>query len=520
VSNVNDSPWDAPKEDTPSRAATRRLFLTHMVALSGAGPLVACGGDDASDANGLLEANSRPNTPPAPAPTTTATTLPSGTPVSPAPAAQPAPRPAPSATPAPASGTSPPPVPGPAPAPVPSPTPAPAPTPTPSPVPAPVPAPAPVPPGQLPPPGTFVDVSLNTLKSAAPAGWPGSDSGGPFANWSGGMFAPDFGAAGGYVVYGSGHLAQGSPLWAGVNVFDFASRQWVMRSIPTQAILEPAGSPTAGYNEYFESVSSATSGHPYPPHTYGGLIYQPESLGGGTSGSLIRNAFAGSPNAKAKAVHRFDLSSSYGAPTRVIDTLQVNSSYTMTALDIARGGYWGLQNNGNGPLVFVKFADWSQTTVAGHAGYNAYGDQFLVYVPERDCLIGMGRDGSGGVNFSVRVSVIVNGVPQPWVSVTPAGAPPADRRCGGVWSSRLKRVVCYEAAGSYQVHKLELPTGSLTGGGWAWSTQTFGGANGATPSKNQVANNGAWGRFAEVPSLGVFVWCDGINAPVQFWNVT
>ena len=370
----------------------------------------------------------------------------------------------------------------------------------------------------MPGPGTFSNVSLNTLKSAAPAGWPTSDAGGPFANWASGVFAADVGAGGGYVVYGSGHLGVNTPIWAGISVFDLTTRLWSMRAAPSQPLLEP-GTGTTGYNQYFESTVAATAGHPYAPHTYGGLVYQSAALGGGSQGALVRNCFAGSPNANSRAVHRFDISSTNAPPQRVLGTLNINSSYPMAALDAGRGGYWALQNNGNGPLVFVRFSDWSQTSYPA-SQYNAYGDQFMVYVPSRDCLVAMGRDGPGGINLSVRVCPIVSGVPQTWTSVTPAGTAPADRRCGGVWSARLGKIVCYEAAGSYQVHKLSLPAGSLTGTGWAWTSQTLTGNVGASPSRNAVADNGAWGRFAEIPSLGLFVWCDGIEAPVQFWNVT
>lgn len=366
-------------------------------------------------------------------------------------------------------------------------------------------------PAWVPEAGTFVNIGSSTLLSAAPTGWPNSDIGGPFANWSGGVFASDMGELGSYVIHGSGHLSAGQPLWAGVWCFDLASLTWVGRNVPSVPMLEGDA-----VNAYFESTEAATLGHTYPPHTYDGVIYQSSSNGGGASGSMLRNFIGGS--VATKMVHKFDLSSLTAPPTRVIDDVGGAAwNYPMAALDNARNGYWVTCAIGTAPLQFVSFTDWAVTSYAG-VGYNTYGDNSLVYIPSRDCLVGFGRAAGDLSIINVYVCPIVAGVPQGFTLVTQVGTAPNDGRCGGNWSDSLGGIVCYVGNGSYQVHLLTPPSGALTGS-WTWTHQTLTGVSGATPSSNGM-NNGSWGRFIEAPALGCFIWCDSVSQQTQAWRLS
>lgn len=374
-------------------------------------------------------------------------------------------------------------------------------------------------PAWLPAVGSFADIGTSTLNAVKPSGWPTSESSGPFLNWSGGAWAPDFGAQGGYVVHGSGHLTPGTATWGGVWVWDVASQTWVGRNVPVEPLLEPS-SGYAGYNVFFESEDVDTIGHTYAPHTYDGLVYRSAANGGGADGALVRNFFAGSPNPNANAVHEFSLSSATAPPTRRSAGITMDGSsgsYPASALDEARGGYWLMAYNGAGPLKFVPFSDYAPTSYSG-VEFGAYGDQALIYVPTRDCLVALGRDGSGGVDLSVRVCPIVSGTPQGWTTVTQSGTAPTDYRCGGVWSTLLGKIVSYAGGGTYTVNTLTVPA-DLTGGTWAWAAQTLTGASGATPSAS-ASNNGSFSRFVEAAELGCFLWCASINDQVQAWRLT
>lgn len=369
-------------------------------------------------------------------------------------------------------------------------------------------------PSWVPNPGTFANISLNTLASIAPPGGPTSESAGPFANWAGGVFASSFGARGALVVHGSGHLGLNAALWAGVWCFDLESRLWVGRSVPATPLLEN----NANFNSFGESTISTSLGHTYAPHTYDGLVYQSPAMGGtAPSGSLLRVSSAGS--AFGTPVHRFNLNSATSAPTRVVDAVGGNS-YPAAALDEGRGGFWYLSANGNGPIKFVNMSTWAVTTHS--AQYNEYGNHSLIYLPAPyDCLLGMGSSGAGGVNLGMYVSRIVGNVPQPFVQVSFIGTRPTDTRAGGVWSTLLNCIVTYQAAGSTSVHKLTPPgTGStLTSGTWAWTSETLTGVSGATPTQNAF-NNGAWSRFVEAPDLKCFIWADNVSGAVQAWRLT
>lgn len=367
-------------------------------------------------------------------------------------------------------------------------------------------------PDWVPPEGYLANVSLNTMADVRPSGWPSSDIAGPFANWSGGAYAPDFSELGAMVYHGSGHLAnQTNPIWAGVWCFDLSTRMWVGRCVPPAPITDEAEK----YNEYGESIEEATLGHTYTPHTYDGCIYQPSSLGGGPKGSFIRVSHAGSTF--KQAIHRFDLSKESDPPTRVVDDLNMVSNYPACDEDYARGGFWALSGTGRGPLKFISFADWSVTAFNG-IEYNQYGDHSLIYVPTRDCLVGMGRSGTGGVNLSIFVSKIIDNIPQQWVQVSYTGTPPARHSVGGRWSTLLNCIVSYEADGSYTVHKLHLPD-DLINDEWEWTSETLTGLDGAEPSKNSASGR-SFSRFLEVPKIKSFLWCDSVNGPVQAFRLT
>ena len=377
------------------------------------------------------------------------------------------------------------------------------------------------PPSWRPDAGTFANISLNTLDSVKPSGWPSNDIGGPFANWSGGVYAEQFSALGALAIHGSGHLSNGMPLWAGNWLFDLSTQLWVGRNVPAAPLLEGGAT-----NAYGESTVTETLGHTYPPHTYDGLVYQPPASGGGSSGAMVRVFYAGSGG--NNTIHKFDMSSVSNPPSRVIDNLTMNgasSSYPATAIDTDRGGFWLLTANGVGPLKFVHFSDWSVSTYSG-IEYGTYGDNSLIYIPAPfDCLVGMGRANAENTQFDVYVCPIVAGVPQGFTKATTTGTPPSDGRSGGVWSKILSCVVAYEAGGSYNVHRLTPPTGSLTAGTWAWTHESLTGVSGATPSQainpnNALPfNNGGWSRFIEVPKARCFVWCEGLTQPVQAWRL-
>jgi hypothetical protein len=386
---------------------------------------------------------------------------------------------------------------------------------------------APPPVSWVPAQGTFANVSLNTVNDASPANAPKSNTAGPFANWSGGIFASGFGLYGALVVHGSGHLADGASLMGGVWVYDIETRLWVGRNVPSSPLIQRYPD-SVGFNSYGESTTPDSLGHTYPPHTYQGLVYQSPAHGGGVYGSLIRNLYAGS--VFVNCVHRFDLSSATAAPSRVIDNAGMSDSYPATNLDVARGGYWMTDYGLRTPLKFVRFSDWNITTHAAVVE-NITGYANLIYMPPPyDALLMVGNTGtyfSPATGF--KVSRIVSGTPQPWQNIIPVGtAWPSDHRCGGTWSTLLNCVAMYEGGGKTYVHKLTPPSAANVQAGtgaWTLSRETLTGVAGATPaqwldSNGVPAESGVLSRFIEVPSLKCFIFANSVSGPVQAWRLT
>lgn len=378
-------------------------------------------------------------------------------------------------------------------------------------------------PSWVPSPGTFSNISQNRLADVAPAGYVLTDAAGPFANWSGGRYNPDYSALGGYVVAGSGHLPTGEVCWSCVNVFNFATLQWEVKDVPATAWAE--GQEDAVYGQFPDGTF-------YMPHTYGGLEIQSASNGGGSQGSLIQFFSAGSGFTYPTRVNRYDLSQSvatYGSSvTRVIDSIPtggISASYPMTAFDSSRNGWWVLAYNGNGPMFFVDAQNYAMTAYS-NAGYNDYGNQCILYLPPPyDFLLGFGNSGPNGVNMSFW-GCLASTPDVPWTNLTanvqlqPGTTLPLEYSCGGCWSTILNAVVMYEAQGSNRVHSLIPPApANLLTGTWTLASETLAGVGGATPCVNTVANNGAYGRFVEVPAARVFAWCDSISGPVQAWRL-
>jgi len=373
-------------------------------------------------------------------------------------------------------------------------------------------------PSWVPAAGTFVNLGASTLMSIRPTGWPTSEGAGPFANWCGGAFNPDFGTRGGYVIHGSGHLTLGTPVWAGVWVFDLETLQWVGRNVPAQPLIEAP--PGATYNSFYESTVPATLGHPYAPHTYDGLAIRPASAGGGAQGSLLRFGMAGAGIANPRVVHQFDLSSATAPPTRIVDNLAgISTSYPMTAVDPSRNGVWALSYNGNGTLSRVSFANLVVTTFV-NASFNEYGDYTLTYLPAPyDALVATGRSGSGGVNWGYYVLSCAN-PSAGWTNFTArvGGTPHTNTGAGTCWSTLLNTLVSYGGKGSTVVHKLNPPApGSLTTGNWTWTSETLTAVAGAVPANCNF--NTHYGRFLEAPSLRCFIWADSVNQPTQAWRL-
>lgn len=371
------------------------------------------------------------------------------------------------------------------------------------------------PPSWVPPPGSFANISLNTLADVDPcparncvySGVSGQES--VFIVWNGAAFAPDYSPYGALVCHGGGHNAySGNEVY----VFDLTTRRWSRVGAPSP---------------YAESQANADGeypdGQPTPPHTYSGVAYLPPSLGGGPKGSLLRFGFAGAP--ATQWVHRMPLDTSPTTPrgwTRFANlSSQLNGSYWSVAFDPTRARFWVISNLNSWPRGFGYVTASGQVVALPYQGDNVEGYHALGYCPVFDMLVHVGtRYGTphlGGrlCNSNRDFAVLRTSGPFP---------PPGTS--GLEWSTAGGYFVAYPGNGSTTVYKLIPPSGDPLSGTWTWTTQTLTGLQGAVPAKATGYRPGEWNghysRFREVPALSrpgnpVFVYADGRTQPVQLW---
>ena len=388
-------------------------------------------------------------------------------------------------------------------------------------------------PSFVPNPGFFADLpaaSNTTMNSARPTGWPTGEQAGPLLNWSTGKYLPDVGEYGAYALYGSGHLNAGDALYAGVFIrpLDGISG-W---QVPTShAPMIDGGT----FGNYFASTQAGSIGWPYPGHQYTGLVVQSEANGGtpgwGNLYTVMLGGWGGSGG--ARAVYKFDFSTPTVPPVRVIDEMGIlgsGNSYPACIEDHERGGWWTLNYNGNGPLIWTDFATHTQTTYPG-SQFNDEKDYQLGWAPELKCLIAAGGTNTG---YHIRVNIVTNGVPSTWVDVPLNGTTPPNALAGIEWCPLLGKFAAYEhtvkattAVGpeAYYIHWLTPPS-NLTTGTWTWSQETLAPQGGATIYHVFNPNSGfvyiyatrPYSKFRWVPKLKCFVFCEGLSGPTKLWR--
>lgn len=393
-------------------------------------------------------------------------------------------------------------------------------------------------PSFVPPPGFFADLPASsnaTMNSVRPTGWPTSEEKGPFRNWSTAKYLPDVGEYGALVIYGSGHLSPGETLYAGMFVRPLdGTSGWEVRT--SHAAMLEYGVPGATFGSYFDSTQTGSVGWPYPGHQYTGVIVQPEACGGTPGwGSVYSVMLGGWGLGGAKAAYKFDLSTPSVPPVRVIDAMDIagsGNSYPACIEDFQRGGWWTLNYNGNGPLVFTDFATHTQTDYSG-ATFNDDKDYQLALAPELGCLIAAGGS-AAGTGYHIRVSVMTAGVPAAFVDVALSGTTPPNALAGIEWCPLLGKFASYEGTvnatttvppEAYIIHWLTPPS-DLTGGTWVWSQETLAPQGGATiyhvynPDSGFVLIYGTrpYSKFRWVPKLKSFVFGEGLDGPVKLWR--
>jgi hypothetical protein len=358
------------------------------------------------------------------------------------------------------------------------------------------------------PAGQFSNVSTNVLTDVNPCpanncAYSGS-TGGPaeiFRVWCGGVWAPEYGANGAFLMFGGGHMS-----YDGNSVFAFrgATLDWVNH-----------GTPAAYADGDIQADGEYPDGTPPPPHTYALTGYLPPAWGGGTLGDLLVSGLPGA--AVEQRVHAMDLST--GVWRRFTSSaLTLGNTYGSMVRDDAREGWWIV------PAVAAQIYFLSKLGVitAKHTNTNrnSNAESVTCLIPGEDILVCFDFASGNVPKFQYLDLAVLEATPASsgWQTITTSGTPPSSYKSGFEYIPALDKIVSYIGTGQDYVYTLSVP--ATLSNTWSWATQTLTPVGGISPSYVSGNLNGHWRRFVDAPQLGYQLWVESGTGPVQAWTVT
>ena len=351
------------------------------------------------------------------------------------------------------------------------------------------------------PPGTWAEVSLNTLADVNPARDPEVNPNLPYSPpwldnqpavleaWNGGAFAAGYGVSGALIVFGGGHAAYyGNEVYA----FDLDSRRW-------QRLTNPYPNPKFPVDE-----GIWPDGTPSVPHTYDQIDYHEAT----NSLVVMRTEYdnVGWTSSPVVAMFSFDnLRPPTSNPNRDLNKLNWRRSslnagnYTnvggWSVYDSSRDVFWA--NGGAGTNSFVKFDPKSAQSDGRFGSFENFAPRSGVthavaaYDPTNDTIvfttfrlapevwaIDLARPGAGS---SANVKLSQRGTP-----------PPLEESHGWEWSPARRAFLYYRRGAG--VFEFKQHGTSWQTDAWQWSELTSP-QNVIVPVEQRV--NGTHGVFSK-----------------------
>ncbi len=410
--------------------------------------------------------------------------------------------------------------------------------------------------------GARANVNLNSAADvdycagipAAQRWWNGYGGGPSFASmvgsYSGGLFAPEYGNAGGLIVHGGGH---GGNIGAFAYVFDLETLTWRQVGAPRNL---PPNSQWCGYpdaravtrNESMELRDPQWMDYDYngsfikfSDHEYLQNSYISPSEGGGPKGSLLlpQSTFSqdpGAPDPRTGKSYRWAphlMSLDDGTMTRATAAplgSWVGYSGTCAFKDTTRGRVWYVRQSnvvlqyhtlGAVPLTLQTYTlkkangqtsdSWIQVTNAVY-----------VYVPEADAVV---RFAAANANEAPPATANalqgfrvwkMNSAGMP-IDLQRTGLPTKAMPNGGLligvaWCPMLSKFYLYEGFGATFMHTLTPSSLDFATCTWQWDTEEFTGPPPVFKLPPLLSDNqrrAAQGKLSWVPALGCLAWHDG-----------
>lgn len=415
-----------------------------------------------------------------------------------------------------------------------------------------------------------VDYDLTSGVALGDRWWNGYNDGNSFSSmvwsYSGTIWAPDYGTAGGLVVHGGGHGGNIGPFGY---VFDIGTRQWVCVGAPGNV---PSTSVWCGYEDARDGIqdTSATGNmdlrdltwldYNYSgsylvisDHEYLQNAYVSPAEGGGTYGSLYlpqatysqsngvsdpRTGGTGLPYVWAP--HLMDLQT--GVMTRATSaTLGTWGSYSasMSVRDTTRNRLWVFRQSTaschyhdltSGP-PYTTTSHTIQKASGGNAGWCFVANCTPVYVPEADAIVIFAPDNQNeappaivDADMHIVVYTMDTGFPvdQETFDVLPVQSLPyGGLYVGATWVPAsvvggVGKFYLYEGFGDTFAYTLTPSTLNFATCTWTWGAESFANAHtGADPVAKATYDAGnaqaqaVLNKWQFVTDLGVIAWHDG-----------
>ncbi len=352
-------------------------------------------------------------------------------------------------------------------------------------------------PSWVPAPGTFRDVSTNmpTNVNPCPADncvYSGSShQNAAFDTWTSGVFAPELGALGSYVTWGGGHLGgSGNEVYR----FDLATQLWSRMGNPSPY------SPT----QSLTSAGAFPDGTPAPPHTYHTLGIRSSANGGGAYGSLIsatQPAVDSIGNARTGAWWQFNFATETWSQFINSSGIPAGSITTKTMVQEPGSHFWWF---GGGDVSNIHRVTQAGAITSYGLGINTGNDFCGGVIPGTRFLVLRGT-------FSSEQTWIYN-LAQVEAGQTGANArkqisPSGTQGAGSsslAWNPDVQGFASIVDTSPTQVRWLK-PSNPADpwNSSWAWTTETFSAAGGASARSVSTENHG---RFVYAPTIKSHIW--------------
>lgn len=406
-----------------------------------------------------------------------------------------------------------------------------------------------IPPAFAPSPGQLKSIHLNSLSAINPCPsnscWFSGNNriNGPWTNWCGAEFAPDFSTYGAMLYWGGGHMGSNDTAFS---VFDLTTQKWLrLGSVPAADATTGITNDTSFYDkidqtwcDYVDPEHSDKGPIPPASHTYSIPAYVSSKLGGGAKGSWVLPFQVWGPYTRSTdgqvlgggfKPHAFDLASEVWtrftpSPYEAVD--KANTPSGASFVDTKRGVLWSLPFSNGRDNIKIDLNTGVRTIVSTNSDY-VYGPGYnsvIRYVESADLAVAMWSDAGTnhlvGVNlYSTSSGSLVN---LGQIKLSNA-APAAGDGFGFDWCPDTGKFYILSQSRSNVLNVLTPPPmGQWTTGNWVWSTETM---SGETPVTIESVSPGGQGslvlsHWTYNPSLKCFMWAQGTASTTSPDGVT